>query len=174
MTKSPHRLFFAVITTLLFQSCVSTKIESNKSPDFNQKVSKIYIKVQGSSQKYMKQLIDYILPELKSHGIEAATYYYDPLSLDSEKDILEEIKAYNPDVVMSIGQTEKRATSNNYYGTHATVTGATLDIKIFIPGKENPVWRASLKTDSDFGVANASESSAKKIINKLKDDGIIK
>ena len=173
MTKFHLRLFIALVMTLTFQSCISTKIESNKSPDFNQKISKIYITVKGSSQKYMKQLTGYILSGLKSHGVEAVVYYYDPLSLDTEKDILEKIKAYNPDLVMSIGQTEKRATSNYYYGTNTTVTGATLDIKLFIPDKENPVWRASLKTDSDLGVVNASESSAKKIISKMKDDGII-
>ena len=174
MTTSYLNGPLAIAAALLVSGCVHTKIESNKSPDFHQPVSKIYVTVKGSSQKYMKRLSDNMQAALDSAGIQAVTYYYDPLSLDTEKDVEEKIKAYHPDLVMLIGQTERRAYSGSRSTTNRLETGLTLDIRLFIPDKEKPVWRANLRADSDFGINHASENSAKKIIHQLKEDGMIR
>lgn len=173
MTKLIKSILTLAILITLFSSCVTTKIDSNKSPDFNQKISKIYITARGSdsSKEFMKSLTNYLKVELNKHGVECTVHYFDPLSLETEKDLGEKIKNYNPDVVMSIGQTERRSTAG-YYGS-VTETGATLDIRMFIPNRENPVWRGSLKADGSFGVGTTAQSSAVKIVEKLKLDGVI-
>lgn len=110
--------------------------------------------------------------ELSRYGVESTVHYFDPLSLDTEEDLVNDIKSYDPDVVMSIGQTERRTTAGYYGGS--TETGATLDIKMFIPKRSSPVWRGYLKADGSFGVGTASQSSAVKIVEKLRLDGVIK
>lgn len=155
-------------------SCTTTKISSNKSPDFNQKVSRVFLTVRGSegSKKFMQPLATSLQSELKNHGVESSHHYFDPLSLETEKDLIQKIREYNPDVVMSIVQTERRSTSGQYGNAE---TGATLDIRLLIPNQDKPVWRASLIVDGNFEVAagSAAQQSASKLIEKLKMDGII-
>lgn len=173
MIKIIQSILTLSLLTILFTSCVTTKIDSNKSSDFNQKVSRIYITARGSdsSKEFMKALTNYLKVELNKHGVESMVYYFDPLSLETEKDLGDKINNYNPDVVMSIGQTERRSTAGPYGGV--TETGATLDIRLFVPNRDNPVWRGSLKADGSFGVGTTSQSSAIKIVEKLKLDGVI-
>lgn len=169
-----RNLFVLAIIIAVSSSCTTTKIDSKKSPDFNQKVTKIFLTVRGSegSKKLMKPLTTSLQAELRNHGVESSNHYFDPLSLETEKDLMEKIKGYNPDVVMTIVQTERRSTSGQYGNAE---TGATLDIRLFIPNQDNPVWRASLKVDGNFEVApgSAVKQSTSRIVEKLKMDGII-
>jgi len=166
--------FFALgFIITLASSCTTTKIDSNKSPNFNQKVSKIFLTVRGSegSKEFMKPLTTSLVSELTTHGVECNYYTFDPLSLETDKDLIEKIKIYNPDVVMTVVQTERRVTSGSMGRAE---TGATLDIRLFIPNQDNPVWRASVKVDGNFEVAlNPAKQTTAKIIEKLKMDGII-
>lgn len=159
----------AIITTFLLSSCVSTKIQSNKSTEFNEKVHKIFITMRGSdaSKAYMKSLMTSLKSELEISNVETSEYFFDPLSLETPKDIEGKVVAYNPDVVMTIDQTERRTTANQY-GWGSSETGATLDIKLFKPNSEKPIWRASLKADGQFGVKTTYQSSAKKIVKSLQ------
>lgn len=163
------------VAALLTLSCASTKIESNKDSLFTQKVSKIFITVrssEGSWGFFRPFIYDYLQPELKKQNVETTVHNFSPLSLESDKDVVAKIVAYQPDVVMSIAQTERRSTAGQY---GISETGATIDIKLFLPQKENPVWRASLKVDGNFDFASyaAAKRSATKLIEKLKADGII-
>jgi hypothetical protein len=167
------RIIFSVL--IFTFSCASSKIDSNKSPEFTQKVSKIYITLrvsEGSRNFFRPFIYDYLQPELKKHNVETTVYDFGSLSLESDKDVIGKINVYNPDVVMSIVQTERRATTG-YYGNGET--GATMDIKMFLPGKENPIWRASLKVDGNFEIASyaASKKATARLIEKLQQDDII-
>lgn len=171
---SPTRIALSV-AMLLMLSCASTKIESNKDPQFTHKVSKIFITVrssEGSWGFFRPFIYDYLQPELKKQNVETTVHNFSPLSLESEKDVVAKIVAYQPDVVMSITQTERRSTTGQYGNSE---TGATIDIKMFLPQKENPVWRASLKVDGNFDFASyvAAKRSTTKLIEKMKADGII-
>lgn len=173
MIKFYQLFFLVVLLIVLLTNCVTTNIQSDKSSDFTQKISKIYITVKavGSSKMYMKALTKYTLMELKNHDVEATVHYFDPGSSERANDILKKIKNYNPDVIMELQQTEKRMAS----GAHrkGTETGATLDIKLYLPNKSVSVWSGSLKAEGSLGLASAAQSSAKKIVQKLKSDGVI-
>ncbi|HMV07937.1 MAG TPA: hypothetical protein PK325_03800 [Cyclobacteriaceae bacterium] len=175
--SKPHSIRIAVSAVLLFLvlGCTSSKIESNKDPQFNQKVSKIFITLrvsEGSWGFFRPFIYDYLQPELKAHKVETIVHNFGPLSLESDKDVVAKIVDYQPDVVMSIVQTERRSTSGTYGNSE---TGATMDIKMFLPKKENPVWRASFKVDANFDVASyaAAKRATVKLIEKMKADGII-
>ena len=173
MTKFYQTIILGVLMITLLGNCVTTNMQSDKSPDFTQKISKIYITVKttGSSKMYMKAFAKYTLTALKTHNVEAAVHYFDPESSERANDILKKIKNYNPDVIMEVEQTESRMASGAH--RNGTVTGATLDIKLYLPNKESPVWKGSLKADGSLGLASAAQSSAKKIVQKLKVDGMI-
>jgi predicted nucleic acid-binding Zn-ribbon protein len=168
------KLAVAFVVGTLLSSCAITKIQSNKAEDFNEKVHKVFITVRGSdgSKPYMKKLINSLRDELQTANIESSEYFFDPLSLETSKEIEKQIADYGPDVVMTINQTEMRATANPY-GWGSAQTGATLDIKLFKRNSEKPIWRASLKADGQYGLNTTSLKSAKKIVAKLSEDGLI-
>lgn len=173
MTRFYQAFFPVALLIILMANCVTTNIESNKNPDFTQKISKIYItvKVTGSSKAYMKAFTKYMLTTLKTHAVESEVHYFDPESTERAKDIVKKIKTYDPDVIMAVEQTESRMASGAH--RNGTVTGATLDIKLYLPTKNTQVWSGSLKAEGSLGLASAAQSSAKKIVQKLKSDGVI-
>lgn len=173
MLKFYQLVFLSLLMITLLANCVTTNIESDKNPDFTQKVSKIYItvKVTGSSKAYMKAFTKYMLTALKTHDVESEVHFFDPESSERAKDIVKKIKTYDPDVIMSVQQTESRMASGAH--RNGTVTGATLDIKLYLPTKNTHVWSGSLKAEGSLGLASAAQSSAKKIVQKLKSDGMI-
>lgn len=173
MNKIHAPLLLLSLIAIGLSNCTIANIESNKSPDFTKKVSRIYLTAKGyASSTYLESMSGHLLNGLKSHGVEGDVYYFNPLSLEKEADVIaEKVKSYRPDVVMSIEQTERRLTSDTSGGSNES--GATLDLKLFVPGRENPVWRAFLHVDGSFWGDIAAKDTAKKIVKKLIADGVI-
>jgi hypothetical protein len=165
--------FLFVLLLMILTSCVTANITSNKSPDFTQKVQKIFITGRSSeaSKAYLQSVVRYTQTYLKAHKVETEFYYFDQLSLVSDSELNDRINQYNPDAVMVINETERRSRQGQFYQT--INSGSTCDIKLFLIGKDNPVWRASLVADGNQGVEEASEQASKYLYDKLKTDGII-
>ncbi len=167
---------YAIVLFLLLTSCVTSKITSNKAPDFNEKITKLFIviKVTENTKYFFSSFTTSFIASLKERGIEVKTHYLDPLSLESESDIDEKITLYNPNLTMIINQTESRQTVSVFgFGATGTTTGGTFDIRIFQPSSKNPVWRANLSVDSSLELETAAKKANKKIIEKLIEDGLL-
>jgi hypothetical protein len=72
---------------------------------------------------------------------------------------------------MIISETEHR-TKVGSFGIQ-TNTGSTLDLKMFTPDRQSPVWRATLTAEGSMGIEEAAKKAAQYFIDKLKTDGII-
>ena len=169
---------YSIGILLLLTSCVTSKITSNKSPDFNEKIGKLFIMVKGtdSAQSFFNSFTNQFSSSLNQRGIESQTHYFDPLSLESESDINEKISSYNPNLTMVINQTESRQTVNQNgfgWGYGGTNTGGTFDVRIFQPNSKNPVWRPNLIADGQFGLETSAKKSTEKLIEKLIEDGLL-
>jgi hypothetical protein len=166
---------FIVVLAFLLGSCVSSNIRSNKSPDFNEKITKLFIigKVGEKAKYFYSALATNFVASLKEKGIEVRTFYVDPLSLDSDEDMTKRIALYDPNLVMIINQTESRENVNGFgFGGGFTI-GGTFDIKMFQPNSKNPVWRANLKADSSVDLKDAAKNANKKLVEKLIEDKLL-
>jgi hypothetical protein len=163
----------AIALALSLSSCVTASIVSNKNPEFKTKITKMYVmsRCSPASKAFLLETTKMISNSLKSRGVENIFYYMDELALESEKDITKKIDDYNPDVYMIISETEHR-TKVGSFGIQ-TNTGSTLDLKMFTPDRQSPVWRATLMADGSMGIEEASQKAAQYFIDKLKTDGII-
>ncbi|MFA0961664.1 hypothetical protein AB9P05_07645 [Roseivirga sp. BDSF3-8] len=161
-----RKLTFGLI--LLLSGCVSTNITSNKAPGYTGKIERLYIMVRGSdsAKPFFNSFNNSLSESLKSRGIETSYYYFDPLSLENEDDVMNKINEFGPNLVMMIQQTESRSTMNQY-GWGSTNTGGTFDIKLLEPDSKSPVWRANLKADAQFGLTESARRSSEKLIEKL-------
>jgi hypothetical protein len=175
---------FLIGFTFTFLSCVSSKITSNKSPDFNDEINKLFIMVRGAdkTKSFFQSFVVEFRRKLTEKGIESKSYYFNPLSLESEKDIEKKISLYQPNLIMMINQTESRQTINNNgfgnnnfgWGYTTTNTGGTFDVKILESKSKNPVWRASLKADGQFGLQTAAKKAVERLIEKLIEDKLLR
>ncbi|WP_157637967.1 hypothetical protein [Flexithrix dorotheae] len=162
-----------VFCILLF-GCVTTNITSNKSPGFNEKIRRLYVMERGSesAKLFFSSFNNYLGQSLKNRGVKTKFHHFEPLSLESEDDILQKVNEFGPNLLMVIQQTEGRATVNQY-GWGTTNTGATFDIKLFKPDSKTPVWRANLKVDASFGLSESAKGSSDKLIEKLVFDKLL-
>ena len=170
-------LFFAT-------SCVTSKITSNKSPDFNEKITKLYIILKGtdSAEPFLKAFEKELSNSLTIKGIESKVNYSDPLSLESESDANQNITDYKPNLLLVINQTESRQTMNGGFnngfgnaglGYGSVNTGGTFDVKIFQVNSKNPVWRGNLKADGQFGLKSSAIKACETLIAKLIEDKLL-
>jgi|TARA_B110000977_G_scaffold84987_1_gene113487 hypothetical protein len=171
------KIFLSVIL-LVLTSCVTSKITSNKSPNFNEKIEKLFIMVKGSdsTKPFFQSFVVEFRKNLNEKNIESKSHYFSPLSLESENEIDEKISNYNPKLIMMINQTESRQTINNNgfgWGNTGLNTGGTFDVKIFQPDSKNPVWRANLKADGQFGLETSAKKAVEKLIEKLIEDKLL-
>jgi len=174
------KLILLALCPILLFSCTVTHIESNKDPNFTKRIGVLHIIVRGShkSDKYLFTMADYLGDELNKKGIKTTVERANPLSLESDKEMIERINKLNPDALMVINQTEvRKTTSRNGYNIftneNSTSNGATIDIKLFQPSSDKPVWRANCNSDSQVGQGAGGKKSAQKIIEKLIADQLI-
>ncbi len=150
---------------------------SKKDPNFKSKVKKIYVITKGaeSSKNFLKEVTGFLRNELYKQGVTSEGYFYDRISLDSDNEIKDRIKKYNPELVFTITQTEiKTAKRRDSFGiSYDYEAGADLDLKLLLPESDKPVWRSSLVVEGNFGVGTTTMKVVKEIIAKWKIDGII-
>jgi hypothetical protein len=176
---------FLSLILLVLTSCVTSKITSNKSPNFNEKIEKLFITVKGSdnTKSFFQSFVVEFRKKLNEKNIKSKSHYFSPLSLESENEIDDKISNYNPKLIMTINQTESRQTINNNnngfgwgntgWGNTGLNTGGTFDVKIFQPNSKNPVWRANLKADGQFGLETSAKKAVEKLIEKLIEDKLL-
>jgi len=88
-----------------------------QAPDFTQKIERLYIMVRGAEEAktFFRSFNSELILSLRERGIEAQYYYFEPLSLDSDEDILNNINKFKANIVMMINQTETRNAQGKFF-----------------------------------------------------------
>lgn len=154
----------------LLTNC-SAKVKSIKSPEFNQKVTRILFTLENKSTDegpgdFFDAFSEAFIAELKNRNIECIEA--------KESKLTEEIGKFNPDVVMPIIQTKAMHGYSPQGGEY--IGGARFEIKMHTPANaDKPLWTAQIKVTGDL--TSAAKAAAKKtvanLIEKLEADGII-
>lgn len=154
---------------LFLSGCTSSKITSNKSPEFNDKLSKVFLVMRSGtgSKEFAYSFKTAFLRSLESRGIASAYHIYDPLSLESEKQVSEKIEKFNPQALIIINQTESRGYNAK------NVIGGVFDIRIMLQNSDAPIWRANLDANGESGIEYAVDKAVKKLIDRLIVDKMI-
>lgn len=107
--------FFA----LILSGCASANISSSKSPDFTAKLSKLYlvIKTANGAKEFSYSFKTMFLGEMANCGVVSDYRVYDPLALESEKEVDQKISKFNPQVIILMTQTESKAYSGYNWDT---------------------------------------------------------
>ena len=165
---------FLIIVIFTQYSCSTTKLTSNKSSDFNEKIKSVYIIINTakSATKFSKAFGEEFKKVLMEKGTTSEIYVIEPLSLDGEKEINEKISAFNPQVLMTIIQTEVQ-TNTAYMGAMKTFAGGVYDIKITTPQNETAIWRASLEFSVNSPINMTVPGLVKDLIKKMTKDKLL-
>ena len=164
-----------LITSALVSGCASSRITSNKAPDYSDKLSKVYLLMRCSkgAREFSYTFKTSLLQALEEKGVQSDYYIVDPLALETEKDIEARVEKYAPKALLLITQTESKTHSSYNWGTSGNITGATFDVKIVLPGSGKIVWRASLEASGSHGVDMAVRKTVKTLLDKLAADRLI-
>ena len=164
-------LRYILLLPVIFSGCITASIDSNKNPEFGEKVERVYITMRGApeSSEFFYFFQRKLSEAFKSRGIDHQFHVFKELSLETEEDIMNRISQFDPQVLMLISQTERRSTVGNINSS----PGATFDIRIMQPNSKIMVWRASLKTDTFSNLGEGAQISTKKLIERMELDGLI-
>ena len=177
MKKKNILHFFSLIFlfSIVSVGCASSKITSNKAPDFNEKISKAYllIKTSKGTKQFSYSFKTAFLHALSARGISSDYYVMDELALETDKDIDQKISKFDPQVVIVMNQTEAEINNGNNFGTLNNISGGVFDIRIMLPASDKLIWRASLEAYGNSGIDAAVEKSVKKLIEQLTIDKLI-
>ena len=169
-TNKYYKIALVLIIGLL-TNC-SAKIKSVKSPDFNQKPTRILFTLENKSTDegpgdFFDAFSEAFIAELKKRNIECIEA--------KESKLTEEIGKFNPDVVMPIIQT-KAMHGYSPQGGGEYIGGARFEIKMHTPANaDKPLWTAQIKVMGNLTAAakSAAKKTVANLIEKLEADGII-
>ncbi|MFN3555268.1 MAG: hypothetical protein ACK4VN_04810 [Bacteroidales bacterium] len=170
--------FLFVLILFLFSGCYAN-IKSRKAPDFNSEITKFYavLKLGDNIGRFGPRFSRSLQELMLLRGVELEYEILDPLALETEQEVLNRIRKSNADGVMFITQTASSVTysSNSISLMKRNATGGTFDVKVFVPGRENPVWRGVLKTGTNGNgdLTVVAKRSARRLCNQLAQDRLI-
>ena len=176
-------LLFASFLVLNLCGCSSSKVASNKDPNFNQKLSKVYLilKTPKYSKDFKEQFQKTFLDELAKRNVLCFYESPGPLALETEADVQKRIAEAAPDVVITFTQTEGMVSTsgnsgwmNNHMNNFSySQFSSVFDVKMFVPNTERAVWRANIDVSASGDVSEGGQKTAKKLIAQLVKDGLI-
>jgi|HubBroStandDraft_6_1064221.scaffolds.fasta_scaffold490038_2 hypothetical protein len=177
-------LFRNSLSTVLLLSCYVllllgcgpvVHLSANKSPDYNEKLTKVYLLIRSAkgASKFADGFKAGFLSEMTKRNIAADSYVIEPLALEGDKDITARIAQYGPQAVVFMNQTESVSTSGGTFSKTNPVTSATFDIKILLPGSDKPVWRGNMVASGNSHVTEAVEKAVTTLIRQMATDGLI-
>lgn len=169
-TNKCYKITTLVLIMGLLAGC-SAKIKSVKSPEFNQKPTRLLFTLENKSTdegpgSFFDAFSEAFIAALKKRNIESM--------LGNESKLAETIEKYNPDVVMPVVQV-KAKTSYTPDGFPYT-GGATFEIKMYTPASpDRQLWTAEVKVKGNLtsGAKSVARKTVGNLIEKMEADGII-
>ncbi|MBB6111047.1 hypothetical protein SAMN05421821_11065 [Mucilaginibacter lappiensis] len=159
----------AVIAVIfILQSCVSTKIETNKDAGYNQKPKKLYMIITNAKdgKAFGQDLYNGLTLNFKTRNIICDGFVRDPLSLKTEQDIDNDINTFNPDALLLVKMT-KITIMNGAPGS------AVYELSLIEGKAKKVVWKGNLDVYGPFWNVSTVNSAIKTVINKMQEDQLI-
>lgn len=172
----------SVMLTLLILGCTLsscfTYIKSNKSPDFNETLKSVHVVMNMGKRasKFSNALQKKLKKEVANYEVEASFEEFSSLTLESRENFEKRINEMNVDALVIVGQTEG-VIGPGTFGVIPMAVGLTMEVTIVIPGTENPIWKASIDSDSSMTGLNVSTTAptvARTLLGKMYADKLLK
>lgn len=171
--KTTNLLLFGLFA-LLFSSCATTQVAFNSNPEYHTKINIAFVQVKDVQMGFfLNGLSDSLVKNLERNNVKVRLLKSDVLSLESEKDIQNQMLTFNPDVIILLERVEKNLTSGKY-GTF--YSGGVYAMSIKIPDKDKIVWKAAISTDRELngdGNTRIIKETIQQIIAKMKTDQLL-
>jgi hypothetical protein len=134
-----------LIAALQLSSCMPYRFSYNQSPDFSETVGKVYITAESWEimAPFAHHFASSISQGMRERGVENQFYFKGPLSLKTEQQVEEEVRAYGTKWHLDIRQAEQYSIPSG----EAAVPFSGFDLRLFDLESDQIVWRGSL-----FGV----------------------
>lgn len=181
MNNKPLKIFGAVLFYLTFLSACSTiDLVSKKDPGFYEPISHVVItyKAQEPGDSLGFYFGKQLASLLEKRGASAEVAVFESTALLSDSAWTTRVRNQTKQMRLELinttpmihvpGRSDSFLDPGYYKGT--------FDIRLYIGGKSNPVWRSSISVDhsSDFlSFPNTGEKMAKKVFQQLEKDGLI-
>ncbi|MEP0547218.1 MAG: hypothetical protein ABJF88_09825 [Rhodothermales bacterium] len=170
-----------LLVLILFMSgCVTTKIQSQRDASFSEEIQRVYVysSVRMDEEELAEAFSQAIESKFGMRGVAVMGRVKDPLALETDDMITEDVIAFAPTVVLVLTQTEA-STVRTTQGAGMGFTqseAAVYDASLYHPETKKRVWRAMISTSRDSFMTSqdaAAEKIAEKIVNKLIEDGLL-
>jgi hypothetical protein len=167
MKKNLH-IIAVIAIILILQSCISTKIVTNKDVRYNQKPKKLYMIITNSKdgKAFSQDLYNGLTQNFKNRSIICDGFVRDPLSLKTEQDIDKDINTFNPDALLLIKMT-KITIMNGSPGS------AIYELSLIEGKAKKAVWKGNLDVYGPFWNVSTVNSAIKTVITKMQEDQLI-
>ncbi|TWJ02532.1 hypothetical protein JN11_01505 [Mucilaginibacter frigoritolerans] len=167
-----NKVSFTIIAilfqSLFFTSCVSTKITSNKDASFNRKLKKIYVicNLGKDVSNFNERLFEGVKKKFTENNITIDGFVRNPVALETDEDVLNKIRSYDPEALMIIKQTHV-----TYY--NGGPGGGVFEVSLIDKVSQKNIWKSEIDVTGPWWDEDTSDSIVKKLILKLKEDQII-
>ena len=168
-----------IILFLILSSCATVKIESNKSPEFKDKISKLLVIEKGANEAkvFFKRFNIEFSNALFLNSVERKIIIIEPLSLESEKDFIKKnSNEFNPQYILFINQIESRKIVNNPFGINngrSIENGGGFDVMLINPKNEKILWRSNMSADGVTFLREAGKTASEQLLKKMIEDGLL-
>ncbi len=173
--KLVHLLFYSLFP-FLFSSCIVVKSEVNFNNDaeYHTKINSAFIEVKDIKLSYfLDGLNDSLVSNLKTKNVIIQSFKTDALSLDSEKNIQNQIKLLNPEVLIIL----ERADTNIGRGRYTDFyDGGIYVMTIKLLKEDKTIWKATISTKNEYvnrGHPRIINQTTQQIIAKLQTDQLL-
>ena len=169
------KLFSFAFLVIFASSCASVEMTFNKNPAYHEKIKKIYFVFKDVKRtNFIRKLSEDLVISFNKMGIQEQHYVFDPLALETEKDAQKKIKTFAPEVVLTI----ERVSDNQGQNKYGVYYNGGYYVATLVPfGSETPVWKAAIDTHGETidedGNMNVSKDTVKKLVERLKLDGLL-
>ncbi len=172
----------AILVASMFTSCAVAKIEANKSKQFNEKLSSIFIAVEGEPfyAEFINTIVDEMQKELKTKGVKVEINLHQALSLENEEDFKARVDELNPNAVLLIKENSVYVNAvNNPTYIFLSAASAELnkkylyDFRLTSQASNKIIWRATLNSNVLLLTQAIAKEAALKMIKQMELDGLI-
>ena len=176
--KTIFKIQVTFLLAICLGSCSSAQLISNKSPEFNDTSSRIYIVLGGDrdASYFMKSLRYYLHTDLKESGVTSKVYIPNALALNNENTYKEEIRNFKPDLVLFIEATKvaSKQQYNQYPNTSTSNQSyAEFELELSKPSETDLIWKSIMSVSGNLLSMPPAKKASKAILKQFIEDGII-
>jgi hypothetical protein len=165
----------AVLCLLSSLACVTSSVTSTKSENMHGPYKRIFVVISNSerAEKFISGFIESVKKEMQVRKTESAFFVSGRISKDTRNEINKKISDFQPEAVLVINQTTGLIYNGSNLGSGTGFNGGDFDLRLFVNGEDNLVWRGKLSAFGEYGISTAVRKASYSLISKFVIDGII-